>query len=169
MSHVWFNFNTCLTPTTTPLSLASWFICARPASHFSLHTQFPQSVYTCPPPTQLLVYIRQPSFSLVSWFACPGFILVCPSLHIPTSRKSLGSYMLILLVHSPLVRVCRPSRQPPGSCALLALCLCLLVSATWSHLFSFFLCSFVFVCVCLSFGGFIFGLPSLSVADMVST
>ena len=60
----------------------------------SLHTQFPRSTYTCPPPSQPLVHIHQPSFSLVSWFACPSFVLVCPSLRIPTFHS------LLVCVHS---------------------------------------------------------------------
>jgi hypothetical protein len=59
-------------------------------------TQSPWSTYACPPPSQPMVRIYQPSFSLVSWFACPGFVLICPGLRIPASR-------------SLLVRVCSPS------------------------------------------------------------
>ena len=93
--------------------------------------------------------------------------------------RSLGSCTLTLLVPRAPVHVCQLSHWPPGLRALSALCLCLLVSATWlyslgfhSQLFSFFSCSFGLILVCLSFGGLIFELPSLlfvSVADMVST
>ena len=111
----------------------------------------------------LLVHVPQ-LCACLPWFAYSHFL------------QSLGSCKLTLLDPSPLVHVCWPSCQPPGSHALSALRLCLLVSATWSHLLgirsSFFLCSFELMWVCLSFGGFIFGLPSLLfvfVADMVST
>ena len=58
-------------------------------------TQPPWSAYACPPPSQPLVHIHQPSFLLVSWFMCPSFVLVCPSLHIP------NPWGLLVHVHSP--------------------------------------------------------------------
>ena len=97
-----------------------------------------------------------------------GLLVCVPQLHsrLPQfaySRLlwSLGLYTLTLLAPSPPVHVFQLSHQPPGLHALLALCLCLLVSATWSHsldihsqLFGFFLCSFgfVYLLVCLFLG-----------------
>ena len=150
-------------------------------SNLSL-TQSPQSAYTCPSPSQPLVCIPQPSFSLVSWFACPGFILVCPGLHIPASHG--------LLVHarSPSFFLAPRLMFVSHLTSLLGrmhcqLCACVCWSPLpgcthWAfiHDCSAFshahLGSLGFVLVHLSFGVFIFRLPSLlfvSIADMVST
>jgi hypothetical protein len=124
----------------------------------------PWFTYTVPP-----VHVCLPSpfpapGSHSSALLLAGLLVHMPRLrsHLPQfaySRllQSLGSCTLTLLVPSPPVHVCQPSRRPPGSRALSALCLCLLVSATWSRSlgicsrsFSFFLGLFGLVWVRLS-------------------
>ena len=119
----------------TPLSLTSWFTCAGPASHLSPFMYTVALVCIClPSPSQHLVGIQQPSFLLVFWFTCPSFVLICFSLHIPASCGLLVCVCSPSLFLAPPVCVCQPSCQPSGLCALSALCLCLLVSTTWSCL-----------------------------------
>ena len=133
--------------------------------HWSVYVQ--PLPHTVPPVCIYLPFPFSASGLHSSALLLTGLLVRVPRLHSCLSwfaysclSWSLGSCMLTLLFPSPSVDVCQPSHQPPGSHALSALCLCLLVSATWlyslgfhSQLFSFFSCSFGLTWV--RFGSFI--------------
>ena len=143
--------------------LARLLVCVRQTSFlFAPGSHTPASPLVALPshPPLVCIHPTSPSHSPPSLctpalpLPSPCFTFISPPSCWSPGLCALASFSfahtLTLLVPSPPVHVCWLSRQPPGSHALSALCLHLLVSTTWSrslgiHLLGFFSCSFGFV------------------------